>query len=124
MFRITINNGFVHSRFKSFTVLVFVSSCLAITHKFVKDTQSQSYIICHHHKTCTVAKALNVTFLGNSVTVELRDLITGFSGGRDFATVKPADVANSLNFVDKPKLDLFDGTMICGNVVGVMYLEK
>ena len=50
--------------------------------------------------------------------------MTGFNGGLGFAVINPADVANSLNFWDKPVLDgLFGGAITCGNVVGVMYLK-
>lgn len=74
--------------------------------------------------TCTVAKALNVTFFGNSVLLEPRVLMTGFSGGRGLAVSKPAEVARSRSFCDMPVLvDLFDGAITCGSVVGVMYLR-
>ena len=55
-----------------------------------------------NHTTCTVAKALNVTFLGNSGPGEPRVLITGFKGGRGFSESKPAEAANSLRRCEKP----------------------
>lgn len=55
-----------------------------------------------NHTTCTVAKALNVTFLGNSGPGEPRVLITGFRGCRGFNDSRPADAANSFRRCEKP----------------------
>ena len=74
-----------------------------------------------------MAKALKVTFFGNSGTDPfLSDLITGFSGARfaGLADRNPADVASSRNFCDNPLCGLFGGAMICGKVERVMYLQR
>lgn len=59
--------------------------------------------IASHHTTCTVAKALNVTFLGNSGAGEPLVLMTGLSAvGLDLSDSKPADAASSLRRCEKP----------------------
>lgn len=72
-----------------------------------------------------MANALKVTFFGSSVPGDPPFvLITGFSGCLGFAVIRPADVASSRSFCDKPLCGgLFGGAMTCGNVVGVMYLQ-
>lgn len=77
--------------------------------------------------TCTVAKALNVTFFGYSVWAEPRVLITGFNGCRGLADKRPADVAKSriLSVILDP-VDGFGvgGAITCGSTVdGAMYLQ-
>lgn len=57
------------------------------------------------HTTCTVAKALNVTFLGNSGPGEPRVLMTGFSGWRGFSDRSPAEAANSRRRCENPLPD-------------------
>lgn len=79
------------------------------------------------YTTCTVAKALKVTFLGNSGCVELRVLITGLSGGRGFGDNRPADVAKSRIFsvIFDPADGLFGVAITWGRPAadGDMYLE-
>lgn len=78
------------------------------------------------HTTCTVANSLNVTRLGNSGAgdCELFVLMTGLRGvWRGFAS-KPADVASSRSFCDKPLCGLFGVVITCGSWLGVMYLKK
>lgn len=68
------------------------------------DNQSLDWSldIDHHHTTCTVAKALKVTFFGNSGPGEPRVLMTGFKGCRGFKDSNPAEAANSLSRWEKP----------------------
>ena len=71
--------------------------------------------------TCTVANSLNVTRLGSSGAVVAGDgepfvvLMTGLSGWRGFAAKKPAEVANSRSFCDKPLCCLFGAAITCGS---------
>lgn len=54
-------------------------------------------------------------------------MITGFSGGRGFAEMSPADVARSRilsEILDPVDCCLFGGAITCGNVAfGVIYLK-
>lgn len=50
--------------------------------------------------------------------------MTGLSGCRGFAARRPADVANSLSFCDKPVCCLFGAAITWGSWLGVMYLQK
>lgn len=63
---------------------------------------SYNHFIQPHHTTCTVANALNVTFLGNSGPGDPRVFMTGFNGVRGFSDNSPADAANSLKRWENP----------------------
>lgn len=54
-----------------------------------------------------------MTLLGNSGAGDWEPfvLITGFSGCRGFAVIKPAEVASSRSFCDKPLCGLFGAAM-------------
>lgn len=73
---------------------IYLGMCLRLAQGW--HTQSTD------HTTCTVAKALNVTFLGNSGPGEPRVLITGFNGCRGFSDRSPAEAANSRRRCEKP----------------------
>lgn len=72
--------------------------------------------------TCTVANSLKVTRLGSSGAVAgdgepFVVLMTGLSGCRGLAASRPAEVANSRNFCDKPLCCLLDvvAAITCGS---------
>jgi len=65
------------------------------------------------HTTWTVAKALKVTFLGNSGPGEPRVLITGLRGWRGLRESSPAEAASSLRRWEKPLPE-------CPDVVAVL----
>lgn len=74
-----------------------------------------------------MANSLKVTLLCNSGAGDCEPfvLITGLSGWEGFAEIKPAEVANSRSFCDKPVGGLLDGAAkTCGNWLGVMYLQR
>lgn len=54
-----------------------------------------------------------MTLLGNSGAGDCEPfvLITGFSGWRGLAVIKPAEVASSRSFCDKPLCGLFGAAM-------------